>query len=151
MNKNISISMIQKPFDTLSSKGIDAPFACLLYSNQENVSDAEMMAVANWLLSSGCRYAVCAGIKCSEWHDAIDAADVIRDPAGQNVVMTSWHENESIQDIVWFWLNATNFDDVVFENYLALFIGDSKANSEIQSAISSSKFSFVVKNLGETA
>jgi hypothetical protein len=150
MSKIISVSMIQKPFDPLLSEGIHAPFACLLYSNQENVTTDEMIAVANWLLASGCRYAVCAGTNCSQWHDAIVTADIDRDPTGQSLVITSWRETESIKDIVRFWLNAIDIDDVAFENYLALFIGASNVNSEIQRAISASNDSFVVKNLGET-
>src|SRR5688500_7135603 len=92
MNKNISIAILEKPFDT-SSIEVKIPFACLLYSNQDNVTYDEMMSVANWLVPSGCRYVVCAGLNCSEWHDTIDTADIIRDPSTQNLIMTTWHEN----------------------------------------------------------
>lgn len=135
MNKNISIAILEKPFDT-SSIEVKIPFACLLYSNQDNVTHDEMMSVANWLVSSGCRYVVCAGLNCSEWHDTIDTADIIRDPSTQNLIMTTWHENETIENVVWFSLNLTNFEDMAFENYLVLLIGDSKTIEEkIQKAI----------------
>lgn len=135
MNKNISIETLQKPFDT-SSINVKEPFACLLYSNQDDLTNDEMMSVANWLVSSGCRYAVCAGLNCSEWHDTVDTADIIRDPTTQKLVMTTWHEDETIEDIVWFWLNSTDFDDIAFENYLVLFIGDLKTiQEEVQKAI----------------
>lgn len=101
MNKNISIETLQKPFDT-SSINVKEPFAYLLYSNQDDLTNDEMMSVANWLVSSGCRYAVCAGLNCSEWHDTVDTADIIRDPTTQKLVMTTWHEDETIEDIVWF-------------------------------------------------
>ena len=95
-----------------------------------------MESVANWLVHSGCRYAVCAGLKCSEWHDAIDTADTICDPNTQNLIMTTWHENETVEDVVWHWLNLTDFEDIAFENYLALLIGDSKTiEGKIQKAI----------------
>ena len=135
MNKNISIVTIQKPSDT-SSIEVKTPFACLLYSNQEKASSDEIESVANWLVNSGCRYAVCAGVKCEEWHDTIDTADTIRDPNTQNLIMTTWHKNETVEDVVWFWLNLTDFEDIAFENYLALLIGDSKTIEEkIQQAI----------------
>jgi hypothetical protein len=135
MSKIISIVTIQKPSDT-SSIEVKTPFACLLYSNQEKVSSNEMESIANWLVNSGCRYAVCAGLKCSEWHDTIDTADTIRDPHIQNLIMTTWHKNETVEDVVWFWLNLTDFEDIAFENYLALLISDSKAIEEkIQQAI----------------
>lgn len=135
MNKNFLITTIQRPFDT-SSIDAKAPFACLLYSNQDDATSDEMMSVANWLISSGCRYVVCAGSKCSEWHDIVDTVDIIRDPDTQNLVMTTWHENETVEDVVWFWLNLTDFEDIAFENYLALLIGDSKTIEEkVQKAI----------------
>ena len=129
MNKNIAIETIQKPYDT-SSIEVKAPFTCLLYSNQENVGNDEMMLIANWLVLSGCRYALCAGLKCKEWHDTIDTADITRDPTIQNLVMTTSHKNEPIEDVVWSWLNLTNFEDITFENYLALLIDDSKTIEE---------------------
>ena len=129
MNKNISIVTIQKPSDT-SSIEVKTPFACLLYSNQKKVSSDEMGLVANWLVNSGCRYAVCAGLKCEEWHDTIDTADTIRDLNTQNLIMTTWHKNETVEDVVWFWLNLTDFEDIAFENYLVLLVGDSKTIEE---------------------
>ena len=135
MNKNISIVTIQKPSDT-SSIEVKTPFACLLYSNQEKASSDEIESVANWLVNSGCRYVVCAGVKCEEWHDTIDTADTIRDPNTQNLIMTTWHKNETVEDVVWFWLNLTDFENIAFENYLALLIGNSKTIKEkIQQAI----------------
>lgn len=95
-----------------------------------------MSSIANWLVYSGCRYAVCAGLNCSEWTDAIDSADIIRDPTAKNLIMTTWHENETVEDIVWFWLNLTDFEGINFENYLALLLGDSNTVEEkIQEAI----------------
>jgi hypothetical protein len=129
MNKNISIATIKKSSDT-SSIEVKTPFACLLYSNQEKASSDEIESVANWLVNSGCRYTVCAGAKCEEWHDMIDTADIIRDPNTQNLITTTWHENEPIEDVVWHWLNLTDFEDIAFENYLALLVGDSKAIEE---------------------
>jgi len=129
MNKNVSITTIQKPFD-LSSIEVKAPFICLLYASQEDVTDDEMMSVANWLVDSGCRYAVCAGLKCSAWHDTIDTADISRDPNNKNLIMTTWHENQTSEDVVWYWLNLANFEDIALENYLALLVGTSNVIEE---------------------
>lgn len=35
-----------------------------------------MMAFASQLMKAGCRYAVCAGSECEDWHDAFDYAFV---------------------------------------------------------------------------
>ncbi len=125
--RNISVAISKRPFDVSSIK-IEAPYVCLVYSNQENTGDSEMEAIANWIISSGCRYAVCAGIDCSEWHDAIDTAYIMSDPnyspPDSRFIMTSWQTEESIEDIVWYWLELTNYDDNIFENYLLLIIGE---------------------------
>ena len=95
-----------------------------------------MALLANWLVHSGCRYAVCAGLNCLEWHDAIDAADIIRDPNAENLIMTTWHEYDVIEDIVWHWLNLTDFENITFNNYLSLLIGSSKEiEDKIKAAI----------------
>jgi hypothetical protein len=134
MSNNISIITIQKIID-IPILEINAPFVCLIYSDQETTSE-EMMKVTEWLISSECRYAVCAGKDCETWHDAIDSADILFEHNSDELVMTSWHEKETIDEVVWFWLNLTNFDDITFENYLALIISDSKViEEEIQKAI----------------
>ena len=37
--------------------------------------------------------------------------------------MTTWHDDETVNDIMFFGLNNTNFDDHDFKRYLVLFIG----------------------------
>jgi hypothetical protein len=46
--------------------------------------------------------------------------------------MTTWHDNEAIQDVVWFALTNTNFDAHDFHDYLALMIGE---NPEIEAEL----------------
>ncbi len=116
-----STFVLLKPFDT-SGLHVDAPYACLVYAT-EPVTGEEMAEISEWLISSGCKYAVCGGTDCSQWHDAIDMADIEKDPSFAHTIMTSWHAEETVEDIVWFWLNLTNYDDFVFENYIALIIG----------------------------
>ncbi|MBI2332926.1 MAG: hypothetical protein HYU84_12340 [Chloroflexi bacterium] len=130
--KNISTVTLRSPFDVSSIK-IQAPYACLVYSTKD-VKKEEMEKVSNWIISSGCRYAVCAGTNCSQWHDAIDWAYIASDPnyspPESRFVMTSWHEKESLEEIVWFWLMCTVCDDDIFENYLLLIIGESEGLEE---------------------
>lgn len=136
MKKNVSIITLQNPVDVHDLE-IRAPFVCLIYSNQ-NVNIDDISLVADWLISSGCLYAVCAGKDCETWHDTIDEISVIKDveDAKTELIMTTWHENESIEEVVWFWLNSTNFDNKIFENYLCLIIDDSKLmEEEIQQTI----------------
>lgn len=130
MTKNISITTLQRPIDVSNLK-IEAPFVCMVYLNQDTTKE-EMILVANWLISSGCRYVVCGGNNCELLHDIIDETSVIKniDENKDELVMTTGHENEPVEEVVWFWLNLTNFDDINFENYLALVIGESKEIEE---------------------
>ena len=120
--RNIVTGVLHRPYDT-SRLQVKAPFVGLLYANDSVTSD-EMKAIAEWLITSGCRYAVCAGVNCSEWHDAIDMVSVVSDLPEERFIMTSWHTDESMGDVIWFWLNCTDYDDTMFENYLALIVGD---------------------------
>jgi hypothetical protein len=110
----------------MSGLQVSPPYVCLVYAT-ETVSPQEMATVAEWLVSSGCKYAVCAGEQCSQWHDAIDlvgiVADIESEPSHSQYIMTSWHTNESIEEVVWFWLNLTDYGDFNFQNYVALIVG----------------------------
>jgi hypothetical protein len=61
--RNISTAILKRPFDVSNIK-IEAPYVCLVYSNQENMNQDEMETISSWIVSSGCRYAVCAGKEC---------------------------------------------------------------------------------------
>ncbi len=131
-DKNISTATLKRPFDVFDIK-IQAPYACLVYSTEYTTKE-EMERVSNWIVSSGCRFAVCAGVECSQWHDAIDWAYISSDPnyspPESRFVMTSWHEEESLEEVVWFWLMCTFCDDDIFENHLLLIIGESEGLKE---------------------
>jgi hypothetical protein len=42
-------------------------------------------------------------------------------------VMTTWHTGESVEDVVFFAFNLTNFDEHDFRKYLVLMIGHDPA------------------------
>jgi hypothetical protein len=126
MSINISIKTIQRPFD-LSSIEVNAPFACLLHSSQEDLSNDELMLIANWLVSSGCKEVICAGLRCSEWHNVIEAASTIQDPSTQILIKTTLNENEAIEDVIWVWMDIANYENTTSQNILALLIGGSIA------------------------
>ena len=118
------------------------PFVCALFVADPAISEQERTRLAGELIAAGCRYAVCAGIECSLWHDWIDLAyaDRVlgRGAPDEDFVMTSWHEGEAVADVLWFALVLTNFDDHVFEHLLVLVLGDdARLRSEIAAALAS--------------
>ncbi|MBY0567681.1 MAG: hypothetical protein K2P70_10225 [Hyphomonadaceae bacterium] len=61
--------------------------------------------VSDWLVASGCLYTVAWGDECSAWDDSVDeAARALHgdDYDDDKFVMTTWHENESIDEVFWF-------------------------------------------------
>jgi len=85
------------------------------------------------LLDRGCRYVVCGGDDCEWWHDMTDelfaakylnATDAERD---QNHDMTTYHANESPEDVAFSFVFNTSFDDVSFVRFLVTHIGNGDA------------------------
>lgn len=111
---------------------LDAPFpgevyVCILFANDETITEQEQAAISEQLVGTGCRYAVCARHECSTWDTSVDTAYLATDehfsPPEETFVMTSWHERESVEDVVFHGLMCTIFDDHNFKRYLVLFIG----------------------------
>ena len=81
-------------------------FVCLLAWDADKASDKMLAQVANWLLNKGAVYVCCWGRDCERVHDAIDTADIDRNPSCDPVVMTTWHSKEPLADAVYFALNT---------------------------------------------
>ncbi|WP_425618267.1 hypothetical protein NA78x_001970 [Anatilimnocola sp. NA78] len=109
----------------------ESPFAgkgyvLLLHSDDPNIPADAQSALADQIFATGCRYACCSGVACSSWDDAIDFAFIATDPnyqpSDERLLMTTWHERESLSEVVWFALNNTSFDDFVAERFLIVLL-----------------------------
>lgn len=116
-------------------------FACLLWNHgvERNVADAT--ALLESLLDGGCRYFVCGGDGCEWWHDMTDelfvtkylnATDAERE---RHHVMTTWHANESPEDVAFFFVFNTSFDDISFERFLVLHVGRGDAADVVDAKV----------------
>jgi hypothetical protein len=115
-------------------------FVCALFVADPSITDVERMDISRQLVAAGCRYAVCAGLKCSDWDDSIDYAyletDRNFDPPDETFVMTTWHERDSVAEVLEFALTWTNFDDHTFEHLLVLVLGeDARLEAEIAAVL----------------
>lgn len=118
-----------------------ALFPCLIWDHAGRFTEAQRAEVARELLHVGCRYAVCGGDNCEAWHDAVDAAfvwqhadhlDEARDAAP---IMTTWHADESPDEVAFFFVLNTNFDHHDFVRYLVLHVGDGRTKNEVDAAV----------------
>lgn len=123
---DIKYLQIKRPYSFTSPfKG--AEFAALIYIADETISNEEQETLSDQIVISGCRYAVCAGHKSSSWDNSIDMSDIKRNGGevlDENLVMTTWHDNEALEDVVFFFLNNTSFGNFIAENLVVVLIGD---------------------------
>jgi len=112
-------------------------YPCLVWDHVGTFSDDERSRVARSLIVSNCRYVVAAGRLCERWHDATDWAwikeyrdesEAIRD---ERHVMTSWHDDESVDDVTFFFALTTPFDDHDFTDLLVLHVGGTAIEQEV--------------------
>jgi hypothetical protein len=123
--KRIEYQQLRRPYAFSSPFGRDS-FAICLYVADPSVTPDEQATLSREIVRQGCRYAVCAGERCSSWDDSIDMADLERnnwEVKDATFVMTTWHEDESVEDIVLFFLNNMRFDDWTAVNFLVAVIG----------------------------
>ena len=122
------------PYSLGSPPFAGADFVVLIINNDDAISPDDQYALSLALVRAGCRYAVCVGHNCSTWDDSVDYANIEVDPelTKERFVMTSWHENDTPNQIARFFLNCTTFGGNVFTNYLVLSVGrDDSILSEI--------------------
>ncbi|GGY20363.1 hypothetical protein GCM10011289_24940 [Paludibacterium paludis] len=95
---NISVF---SPTEPCSTAGLKKPFAVLLDTRDPLWADSTFLnqKVAE-LLDMGCRYYVCFGPQSEFVHDQID--DVILNRACEESVLTTFHDDEAITDVVNF-------------------------------------------------
>ena len=122
---------LEDPGDIAAVRDMPDPyFACFIAWDARNASTEAVAAVVKRLLDAGAAYISTWGPDCNRVHDI---ADEIRSPVGESgdrtdsVVMTTWHENESLEDALWFFLFNT-FPDGSFEQTtrsgLAVIVGN---------------------------
>jgi len=116
-------------------------FPCMIWDHDGRFTEAQRSEVAKRLLQAGCRYAVCGGHNCEAWHDAVDLEFVrqhVDDPDETRDavhVMTTWHADETPDDVAFFFVLNTNFDDHDFKRYLVLHVGDGGTKDEVDAAV----------------
>ena len=92
--------------------------------------------VSEWLVQSGCRYMMAWGPNCSTWDDSVDWADIEArgfEDDDRKFVMTTWHDDETLESVFWYSQFCANFsyDDVELTNALILHISNEDQKGEL--------------------
>jgi hypothetical protein len=135
------------------SRWPDRHFVCLLAWDTSETSVDAISEVAERLLRLGASYFVCWGPDCGRVHDIIDeiaAHDhAAFDIPDDSCIMTTWHEDETLEQALWFFLVCTGpaqpYDEST-QAALAISIGSSAWAETIRSALSDSKAFFDTVN-----
>lgn len=133
---------MSRPFSFVTPFGGE-DFALLLVIAEPGVPNDERHAVTDKIVRLGCRYACCAGHQCSEWHDCIDYSYLYSDPGfsppDEKFIMTTWHEDESLEDVAFFFRMCTSIDGVVPRHFLVVILGgDAESAFEVRSTVEES-------------
>ena len=100
-------------------------------------SEAWQDKVSRWLVDAGCLYMMAWGPNCTTWDDSVDLAQIEKFLPGEapenEFVMTTWHDNESLEEVFWFaQMCAYDAYDRI-ENILIVHIGERERERELLS------------------
>ena len=106
-------------------------FAALIVVFDPSVARDSQAAISERIVRDGCRYAVCTGHACSTWDTSVDAAYLAQDanwsPPEDRFVMTTSHQDESLEEAIEHFHMRTAFNHFVPTLFLAIIIGGSTA------------------------
>jgi hypothetical protein len=121
---------------TLSSKH----FALFLAMDARGTEAAELVEVARVLAGRSMVYLCAWGADCERVHDVFDQALADRepDPTDTNVVMTTSHEEESLEEALWFFCNCavpTQAYERTCHDWIIVAVGNKDWENRIRSAV----------------
>ena len=98
-------------------------FKCLILIEREVDRDYRN-EVSKALVKAGCLYSLAWGIDCSEWDDSVDWAFLeaynFGDYPEDKLVMTTWHEDETLEEVVEFAKHCTDYSEEKLEDIIVL-------------------------------
>lgn len=104
------------------------PFKALVIIDREIIKEVRF-AWADWLVENHCRYMLAWGFECSKWDDDVDDTVVMKKielknqhfnswqniPLSDYHIMTVWHEQETLDEVIDFILRVDEFDEQKIE------------------------------------
>lgn len=110
---------------------------------EASYSDQWQDDVSRWLVDSGCLYMMAWGPNCSSWDDSVDLAQIRKFLPGEapddEFVMTTWHNDETLENVFWFAQFCAHQGDVELENTLVIHVGTEDREVELASLFEQSK------------
>jgi len=99
--------------------------------------------VSRWLVDSGCLYMMAWGQNCSSWDDSVDCAQIEKflpdEAPDEEFVMTTWHDDETLESVFWFAQFCAHHGDVELKNTLVVHVGLDDREAEFAALFQQSK------------
>ncbi len=104
-------------------------------------ADVEMpwrLLVCDWLVRSGCVYAMAWGRECELWHDCVDECHLAEfgfgDIPDARDAMTTWHDDEPLGDVFRFCQNCASHPHVDLTRTIIVHIAAAPREAELLAA-----------------
>ena len=122
------------PGATLPDLAVLSPFRTVIIAEVE-VSPDWQSRVSEWLVGAGCLYVMAWGVSSSSWDDSVDMANIERfqfEPIpDDDLVMTTWHHDESLMEVFWFCKNNAFHPTLEFKSTLILHVAPQEREQEL--------------------
>jgi hypothetical protein len=110
------------------------PFRAVIVA-ELSASPAWRERITEWLVASGCLYALAWGVDCEAWHDDVDHANLTEfdygDIPDDRFVMTTWHSKQSLSDTFWDAGQCAFHPTVELERTIIVHVSDEPREAEI--------------------
>lgn len=128
------------------------PFVCLLWDlgSGETIGSASE-AIVSALINAGCRYFMAAGKNAEAWEMLFDV-ELCSPTRDQSMhVMTTSHEDESLEDILFFMLKLTSVDDFEPREFCIVDVNSGTGADSLRSKVEASLIELLVPETSERA
>ncbi|WP_020654665.1 DUF7684 family protein [Massilia niastensis] len=112
-----------------------APFAAILVVD-DDADEMWRWDAARWLVASGCRFLLAWGKKCESWAESVDDAALeafdYDDIPEDKRVLTTWDEDEDLEEVFWFARHRARHPALALETTLILHIATRDRKDELE-------------------
>ena len=84
--------------------------------------------VSRWLVEHKCLYMMAWGIDATTWDDSVDEENIARfnyeDIPDEHFVMTTWHDDQTLDEVFWFCGNCAEHSTVEIQETIFIHIAE---------------------------
>lgn len=115
-------------------------FGLFIAMDARTVDNECIERVATRLIAKGLVYLCAWGPDCERVHDAFDRAAVVAnpEPTDDDVIMTTWHSNETLEEALWYFVNcalATKAYERTCRDWVVATVGNQESREAICEAL----------------